>query len=254
MSSFETISEGIRIAHGDCLEVMREIPDGSVDMVLTDMPYGCTKAEWDIEINLEKFWNEIIRVTKRNAAILLFASGWFTAELMVSNPGMWRYNLVWVKTTPTGFLNANRMPLRAHEDICVFYRKLPAYKPQKTFGHTRKTTTRRTSSVLYGNQGRNHYDSTERFPTSILEYATDKQVSSLHPTQKPVALCVNQVLTYTDEGQTVLDATMGSGTTGIACHRTSRAFIGIEKGELEYLSAKDRLTAECAQGRFALWN
>lgn len=239
----------LQLHYGDCLEIMPSIPDGSVDMILCDLPYGITaRNKWDEVIPFEPLWEQYERITKPNAAIVLFASGMFTANLMKSNEKLWRYNLVWQKTNPTGHLNAKRMPLRSHEDLCFFYRSLPTYNPQKTTGHKRKVSTashRRNSKVStnYGEVVYNTYDSTERFPTSVLTFATDKQQANgkIHPTQKPVALLEYLIKTYSNPGDTVLDNCMGSGSTGVACVNTSRSFIGIEKDPDYYEAAKLRI-------------
>lgn len=219
----------------DCLVGMKKIPDKSVDMILCDLPYGQTKNNWDTPIPFAPLWEQFKRVAKDNAAIVLFGNGMFTAKLMESNPEMWRYNLIWEKTQPSGFLNSGRMPLRAHEDICVFYKKQPIYNPQKTTGHKRrvsKSEHKRNSkkSDDYGNYNQFvSYDSTERYPRSVLKFAKDTQICNLHGTQKPVKLCEWFIRTYTNEGMVVLDATMGSGTTAIAALNTNRKFIGFEK-------------------------
>lgn len=225
--------ESVKLMHGDCLELMKDIPDGSIDMILCDLPYQITRNDWDLMLPFERLWHQYCRIIKENGAIVLFSSGRFTSVLVNSNPAIWRYNLVWKKTTPTGFLNANRQPLRIHEDICVFYKKQPIYNPQKTTGHKRKVSTaehkrhsKKTSN--YGEHGLHSYDSTERFPTSVLTFATDKQRTALHPTQKPVALLEYLVRTYTNPGDSVLDNCMGSGSAGVACVNTGRKFIGIE--------------------------
>lgn len=160
---------------------------------------------------------------------------------------MWRYNLIWQKTTPTGFLNANRMPLRSHETICCFYKSLPTYHPQKTTtGHKRKVSTaehKRNSvkTLDYNEHGLKTYDSTERYPTSVLTFATDKQKCALHPTQKPVALLEYLIKSFSNENDTVLDNCMGSGSTGVACFNTNRNFIGIELDKKYFNIAKERL-------------
>lgn len=246
-----------QLYHGDCLEVMKKLDAKSIDMILCDLPYGITaRNKWDEVIPFEPLWKEYNRITKDNAAIVLFGAGMFTAKLMMSNPKMWRYNLIWEKTQPTGFLNANRMPLRSHEDICVFYKKLPTYNPQKTTGHERKVSkaTHKVGSKLstdYGVYGFADYDSTERFPRSILEYpeemdsiltcSKDTQQTALHPTQKPVALLEWLIRTYTNGGATILDNCMGSGSTGVACMNTGRNFIGIELDPEYYSVALKRI-------------
>ena len=230
---------------GDCLKEMDELPEESIDMVLCDLPYGITQNKWDSVLPLDCLWEQYRRVVKKTGVVVLFGSGAFTVSLINSNPKIWRYNLVWRKTTPTGFLNANRQPLRAHEDICVFYWKQPTYNPQKTAGHKRKVSTaqhKRNSKKTtdYGEYSLCSYDSTERFPTSVLTFATDKQKSSKHPTQKPVALLEWLVKTYTNPGDTVLDNCMGSGSTGVACINTGRKFVGIEMDEGYYRCAIER--------------
>lgn len=225
----------IELLQGDCLELMNDIPDKSIDCIITDLPFGQTaRNTWDIVIPFQPLWEQYKRITKDNAAIILFANGMFTAELMMSNKKMWRYNLIWEKTQPTGFLNAKRMPLRNHEDICVFYKKLPTYNPQKTTGHTRKVSKaehkigcKNTSD--YGKHGLTTYDSTERYPKSVWKFAKDMQKSALHPTQKPVALIEELIKTYTNESEVVLDSCAGSMTTGVAAINLDRKVICIEK-------------------------
>ena len=179
-------------------------------------------------------WTHYKRIIKDNGAIILFANGMFTADLMESNREMWKYNLVWEKTQPTGFQNANRMPMRNHEDMCVFYKKQPIYNPQKTSGHIRKVSTathkRNSKQSTNYNEIKNHtYDSTERFPKSVWLFAKDTQKCALTPTQKPVALVEEIIKTYTNEGDIVLDSTAGSMTTGVAAIKTNRKVICIEK-------------------------
>ena len=199
-------------------------------------------------IDLKKLWSEYERVIKTNGAIVLFGQDKFSATLMLSNAKLHRYNLIWEKTTPTGHLNAKKMPLRSHEDILVFYKKLPTYNPQKTTGHKRKVSTvqhKRGSkkTTNYGEHGLTTYDSTERYPKSVLKYATDKQKVALHPTQKPLALLEMLVKTYTNEGDIVLDNTMGSGTTILAAIKNNRIGIGIEK-EKQYYDVAVRRASE----------
>lgn len=236
----------IKLMLGDCLERMKEIPDRSVDMVLCDLPYGTTACKWDNVIPFEKLWSQYSRIAKNNAAIVLFGSGMFTANLMYSNKKIWKYNLIWEKTTPTGFLNAKIMPLRSHEDICVFCKGKTTYNPQKTFGNKRKVSTKKhkigcEKTEIYRNHGLTTYDSTERYPKSVIVFKTDKQKCSLHPTQKPVALLEYLIKTYTNEGETVLDNCMGSGSTGVACLNTGRNFIGIELDENYFEIARNRI-------------
>ena len=237
-----------KLYKGDCLEVMDKlIKEGvKVDMVLTDPPYGRTQNKWDSIIPLEPMWQKLELLTKPNTAILLFAQTPFDKVLGCSNLKMLKYEWIWEKTTATGYLNAKKMPMKAHENILVFYKKLPTYNPQKTTGH--KPTNyfeHKTNNISanYGttNEGFKNGGSTERYPRSIQVFKSDKQKCTLHPTQKPVALLEYLIKTYTNEGELVLDFTMGSGSTGVACLNTNRRFIGIELDEKYFNIAKDRL-------------
>ena len=244
----------ISLMQGDCLELMKLIPDASIDMILCDLPYetlnrGNAKASWDRKIPLDKLWRGYERIIKDNGAIILFAQGMFTSELMRSNPGMWRYNLVWDKVLSGGFLNARRMPLRSHEDICVFYKKLPKYNPQMTQGkplHGRGTAykNKTLTNNCYGALGRSDSSRegcTQKFPTSILRFVKPHPSTTVHPTQKPVELLEWLIRTYTDHGDLVLDNAMGSGSTGVACIRTERRFIGMELNPGFFDIAKKRI-------------
>ena len=236
----------VRLMLGDCLERMKEIPDGSVDMVCCDMPYGTTNCRWDAVLDLRQLWDQYRRVTKANAAIVLFAQTPFDKVLGCSNLPWLRYELVWEKTHPTGHLNAKKMPMKAHENILIFYNKLPTYNPQKTSGHARKTAVKRYDDTpVYGGQDFSElpYDSTERYPRSVLTFPSDKQRIALHPTQKPLALIEWLIATYTNEGDSVLDNCMGSGTAGVACVNTNRNFIGIELGPEYFSIAEQRINA-----------
>jgi len=231
---------------GDCLEVMKLIDDATIDLIICDLPYGVTKNKWDSVINLKMLWGEYERVTKTNGAIVLFGQDKFSARLMLSNDKLHRYNLIWEKTTPTGHLNSKKMPLRSHEDILVFYKHLPAYNPQKTTGHERKVSTahhKRDSkkTTNYGEYGLSTYDSTERYPKSVWKFATDKQKSALHPTQKPLKLIEEIIKTFSNEGDLVLDNCAGSGTTGLAAKNLSRNYIMIEKNETYYKTCINRV-------------
>lgn len=242
--------ENIKLLHGDCLELMEDIQGKSIDMILCDLPYGQTaRNKWDTVIPFETLWKAYKRIIKDNGAIILFANGMFTADLMQSNRKMWRYNLIWEKTQPTGFLNAKRMPLRAHEDICVFYKKPPVYNPQKTKEHKRKVSKAESKinckqSTNYGEYKNFTYDSTERYPRSVLKYAKDIQKGALHPTQKPVKLLQFLIKTYTNPGEIILDNCMGSGSTGVACLHTGRRFIGMELDPEHYNTAVQRIEQE----------
>lgn len=231
------------VRHGDCLNVLPTIPDASVDMILTDLPYGTTRCAWDSIVDLPRLWREYLRIAKRNAAIVLTAAQPFASLLVSSQPRLFRYDWIWEKGNATGHLNAKKMPLRAHEHILVFYAALPLYNPQKTSGHARKTATRRDyRTTVYNPQtAETSYDSTDRYPRSVLRFASDKQRSRLHPTQKPLALIEYLVSTYTNRGGTVLDSCMGSGTTGVACARLARSFIGIEQDAQYFAAARQRI-------------
>tara|TARA_R110000851_G_scaffold100026_2_gene215438 strand:- start:1016 stop:1702 length:687 start_codon:yes stop_codon:yes gene_type:complete len=222
---------------------MKEIESGSIDMVLADPPYGTTACKWDSVIDLPLMWEQLKRVIKPNGAIVMTASQPFTSILTCSNLKDFRYDLVYDKPAGTGFFNAKKMPLRSHESILVFYGKLPTYNPQMTHGHPRKTAGREDAkSECYGKAVKKvHYDSTSRYPRSIQRFSSDKQRSKLHPTQKPVALMEYLIKTYTNEGETVLDFAMGSGTTGVACSNLGRKFIGIERDEGYFKIAQERI-------------
>jgi len=236
---------------GDCLEIMKNIPDNSVDMVLCDLPYGKTKNKWDSEIDLVKLWSQYMRITKENSAIILFGQDKFSAKLMMSNEKIHRYNLIWDKgNRGSGFLNAKKMPLRNHEDILVFYRKLPIYNPIFTTGDPLHGMG---SKYKMGNLENNNYgkfDSsknpsalregdTKKYPKSILRF--DRPHPPIHPTQKSLELCEYLIKTYTNEGYLVLDNCAGSGTTGLAAKRTNRNWILIEKDPEYYKICLDRL-------------
>jgi site-specific DNA-methyltransferase (adenine-specific) len=226
---------------GDCFDVMPTLQAGSVDMILADIPYGTTQCAWDSELPLEPLWKEYRRICR--GPVVLFAQTPFDKVLGVSNLRSLKYEWIWEKTNATGHLNARRAPLKAHENILVFYDAAPLYNPIKTFGHQRKTSKGGgKASPIYSahNTSGRAYDSTERFPRSVLTFASDKQRSKLHPTQKPVALCEYLIRTYTRPGDTVLDNCMGSGTTGVACLNTGRRFIGIENNADHFATAEQR--------------
>lgn len=214
---------------------------------LLSCPMGEVAKFWK-ENKQPGLWSHYKRIIKPHGVIVLFGAGMFSAELMRTGRDLWRYNLIWEKNHPTGFLNANRMPLRSHEKIHVFYRKLPVYHPQKTSGHPRKVSTEKhkrncIKSSNYGDHGFITYDSTERFPTSVWKFPNDKQTSALHPTQKPLALCEELIKTYTDEGAMVLDNCAGSFTTAVACDNLSRNWIAMEKRADYFQLGMDRVNA-----------
>lgn len=247
----------LELIKGNCLELMNEIPNQSVDMILCDLPYGVLNkrnenAQWDKVLPFDKLWGQYERVIKDKGAIVLFASGIFTAQLMMSNIKLWKYNWVWKKgNRPTGFLNAKKQPLRLTEDVCVFYKKQPTYNPQMTIGD--KLHSRGNAGNAKSKQGRNgcygSFNTTpaittnEKYPVTIIDI--DKEhPQTFHPTQKPVVLCEYLIKTYTNENDTVLDNCMGSGTTGVACMHTNRNFIGMEADEYYFSIAKERINNE----------
>lgn len=239
------MNENIKLHNGDCLEAMKEIPDKSIDMILCDLPYGTTQNKWDSVINLDKLWGQYNRIIKDNGAIVLFAQTPFDKVLGSSNLKLLKYEWIWEKTTATGHLNAKKMPMKAHENILVFYNKLPKYNPQKTKGHSpvHSYTKYQDDGSNYGKTkiGISGGGSTERYPRSVILFKTDKQKESLHPTQKPVSLLEYLIKTYSDENDIILDNCMGSGSTGVACVETNRKFIGIELDEGYFEIAEDRI-------------
>ena len=236
----------INLMKGDCLEVMKGIPSGTIDLVLADPPYGTTKCKWDSVIDLDLMWIELKRIIKPRGVIILTAAQPFTSVLTCSNLKMFKYDLVWEKPNATGFLNAKKMPLRAHESALVFYNKLPTFNPQMTNGHERKVSKRKTvNSECYGKAlNLSEYDSTSRYPRSVQKISSDKQRGSYHPTQKPVELMEWLIKSYTNEGDLVLDFTMGSGTTGVASRNLSRSFIGVELDDKYFEVAKERINGK----------
>ena len=240
----------MRLFNGDCLNELQHIPDASIDLIIADPPYGITNCEWDKVIPLEPMWKELHRVAKDSAAILIFAIDIFESDLRVSNRDNYRYEIVIEKKHATGFLNANKRPLRAHENISVFYRKQPTYNPQKTDGHMRKVSSRNSANSkngkLYGKaEKRVKYDSTERYPRSVLVFSSDKQTNALHPTQKPIELLQYLIKTFSNPGDTVLDFTMGSGSTGAAALMLDRDFVGIEQDPRFFKTAEKWLNSIC---------
>ena len=245
-----------RIYNEDCLEGMKRIPDGSVDCIICDLPYGTTQNKWDSVIPFEPLWEQYHRVCKPNAPIVLFSQQPFTSALVMSNPKMFRYEWIWEKDYGTGFLNAQKMPMKAHENLLVFYNKLPTYNPQmwKSTPYKKK----RHPSAGTENYGKykvesHDYDSDMRFPKDVVKFQKDDEFYNsnvkqwIHPTQKPVDLLRYLVLTYTNEGDTVLDNCMGSGTTAIACIKERRHFIGFELSKEYFDKAVRRIKAEQAQ-------
>ncbi|WP_206438758.1 site-specific DNA-methyltransferase [Mesorhizobium sp. M7D.F.Ca.US.005.01.1.1] len=231
---------------GDCLQIMPcLVQAGSVDLILADLPYGTTQNPWDSKIPLVPLWKEYWRVLKPGGAVVLFAQTPFDKVLGSSCLPFLKYEWIWEKTHPTGHLNAKKAPMKAHENVLVFYRQQPTYNPQKTTGHVRKTATKRQDlTPTYGAQKFEPipYDSTERYPRSVLVFPSDKQRSNLHPTQKPLDLARYFIRTYSDPGEVVLDNVMGSGTAGVAALLEGRRFLGIEKDQPYFETAKARIS------------
>lgn len=237
----------------DCLEEMKNIDDKTIDMILCDLPYGITKCTWDKTIPFKPLWEEYERIIKDNGAIVLFSKMPFTVDLIESNRKLFRYEIIWEKTQKTGFYNANKMPLKAHENILLFYKKLPTYNPQKYIverkdvGRVRNKKADRC--VLYGHVNAQDWIETgERYPHDVIHFSnwngalfgkTDK--ATKHPTQKPIPLLEYLIKTYTNEGDTVLDNCMGSGSTCVASINTGRNYIGIEKRKNFFDIAEERI-------------
>lgn len=273
----------MKLINGNCLDVMAEIPDNSIDLICTDLPYGVTNCSWDavipfnryiIEKNKTLYWEDFLikrisnnvrydelldewkslsklgmwdhfkRITKDRSAILLFGMQPFSSQLVSSNLKNFRYEIIYEKGSAKGFLNAKKRPLNAHENILVFYKKLPEFTPLKTTGHPRQRARRHDIGCdVYGKTLKiNDYDSTERYPRSVQFFSTDTQKSHLHPNQKPIKLMEWLIKSYSKEGQVVLDACMGSGSTGVACMNLGREFIGIEQDPIYFIKAKKRLS------------
>lgn len=246
----------VNLINGDCLVEMSHIQDKSIDMILCDLPYGVLNkgnknAYWDSAIPFDLLWQQYERIIKDDGAIVLFGQGMFTAKLMMSNPKMWRYNLVWDKVLTSGFLNAKRMPLRSHEDICVFYKSLPTYNPQMRVGkplHGKGVSykERKTKNSCYGSfesTEDTRKGSTSKYPSSIVKFQKTHPSKASHPTEKSVPLCEWLIRTYTNVGDVVLDNCMGSGSTGIAAIKANRDFIGIEL-DSEYFKVSERRIKE----------
>lgn len=228
------------LIYGEAIKEMQKLIDKGikVDAVITDPPYGTTACKWDSIIPLDEMWECLKGIRSENCPIILFGSEPFSSYLRMSNIKEYKYDWIWEKTSATGHLNAKKMPMKANELISVFYDKQPTYSPQKTKGHKRKVSTadhKRNSikTEIYGKHGLTTYDSTERYPRTVIKFKTDKQKLALHSTQKPVALMEYFIKTYTNEGDTVLDFTCGSGSTGVACKKLNRNFIGIDNGVCE---------------------
>ena len=238
------------LINDDCLNAMSDLIGGGakVDLVLTDLPYGTIQCKWDNPIPFDEMWSRIHDLTYTDSAILLFGQEPFSSNLRLSNLKDYRYDWIWNKTVGTNFLNANRMPLPCHEIISVFYKKLPKYNPQKKYvgiKYNEPITSKRTNNC-YGELKRKPYvDDGYRFPLSVIEFKNNQgecsQSNRVHPTQKPVELLEYLIKTYSDEGDIVLDFTMGSGSTGVACKNLNRNFIGIELDKEYFKIAEERI-------------
>lgn len=230
---------------------MDKIPDKSIDAIIADLPYGTTQCKWDSIIPFEPLWKQYNRIIKDNGAIVLFGTEPFSSHLRLSNLKNYKYDWIWDKVKGTGFLNAKKQPMRNHELISVFYKKQCTYNPQKTYGHKMKKSygSKDLQTEVYGEMKNDYtYESTERYPRSIQVFSTDTQNSSLHPTQKPVALIEYLIKTYTNEGEVILDSCAGSMTTGIAAINTNRKVICIANDEGIFNIGKNRIM-ECVKNR-----
>ena len=237
----------MQLIHGDCLEKMKDIPDGSVDMVLCDLPYGTTKCAWDIVLPFESLWESYQRVVKKSGVVVLFGSEPFSSYCRLSNIKNYKYDLYWKKEKPTNFFQLKKRFGKSTENICVFYAKQPTYNPQK-IKHTGKLVQNKPkgthNSIVCGDSKQKvtpYKDDGSRFPNDILEFRRVPLGTTLHPTQKPVPLLEILIKSFTNENDMVLDNCMGSGSTGIACINTKRNFIGIEKVDKYFAIAKKRI-------------
>ena len=245
----------IKLFQGDCLEIMKNITDKSVDMILCDLPYGTTSCAWDIVIPFEPLWEQYNRVIKENGAIVLFSNQPFTTDLINSNRKMWKYEIVWKKNTCTGSLLAKKRPMKQYETLEVFYNKQPTYNPQKIKRteeelkrlSKKSVKTSGTDIQTYGGMTLNRYENLYKMPSNVIEFDAvfnRSKEKTPHPTQKPVAWLEYLINTYTNENEIVLDNCMGSGSTGVACKNLNRKFIGIELNEEYFNIAKERIEGQ----------
>ena len=237
----------MQLFQGDCLQILPSIPDSSVDLILVDPPYGSTRCAWDIVIPFDALWQQYQRVIKENGAILIFASEPFASHLRLSNLEWYKYDLYWKKEKPTNFMNLKKRAGKLTENICVFYKNQPTYNPQmvkhegKLVKNSPKAKFNSEVSSKWDRRITPYVDTGYRYPCDILEFRREKLGSTLHPTQKPLALIEYLVKTYSNEGDVILDSCMGSGTTGVATKRLQRDFIGIELNEKYFEIAKKRI-------------
>ena len=237
----------VKLLHGDCLELMKDIPDKSIDMILADLPYGTTACKWDTIIPFEPLWEQYERIIKENGAIVLFGTEPFSSQLRISNISSYKYDWIWEKPQGVNFAQCNHMPMKVYESISVFGKfglsknaKIqPVYHPQGLIEVNKKTKAKTYSEHRPTNNNRDHVQRFSNYPRQILQFP---QARGLHPTQKPVSLLEYLVQTYTNEGETVLDNCMGSGSTGVACLNTNRKFIGIELDDKYFEIAEQRIS------------
>ena len=236
----EIIKNNVVLLKGNCLELMKDIPDKSIDMILCDLPYGTTACKWDTVIPFDKLWKQYNRIIKDNGAVVLFGKQPFTSKLIISNIKNFKYSLVWVKDNHDNPLMAKKRFLNITEDVCVFYKKQCKYNPQGIIEINKMTKQGRGESLSQKNKRKNEYLQTyTNYPKNILKFKRD--LPNIHPTQKPVTLLKYLIKTYTNEGDMVLDNCMGSGSTGVACKKLNRKFIGIELDENYFNIAKERI-------------
>lgn len=236
----EIIKNNVVLLKGNCLELMKDIPDESIDLILCDLPYGTTACKWDTVIPFDKLWEQYNRIIKDNGVVVLFGKQPFTSKLIISNIKNFKYSLVWVKDNHDNPLMAKKRFLNITEDVCVFYKKQCKYNPQGIIEINKMTKQGRGESLSQKNKRKNEYLQTyTNYPKNILKFKRD--LPNIHPTQKPVALLEYLIKTYTNENDIVLDNCMGSGSTGVACVNTNRNFIGIELSEEYYNIAKERI-------------
>ena len=241
----------MKLLHGDCLEIMKQIKDKSIDMILCDLPYGTTKCKWDVVIPFDKLWEQYNRIIKDNGTILLFGSEPFSSKLRLSNLDNYKYDIYWVKEKPTNFMQVKRRVGKLTENICVFYKKQCTYNPQMVKHNGKKVTNKpsetnaKFKSVVASDsptmQIKPYEDTGYRYPCDILNVRREKLGSTVHPTQKPVELLEWLIKTFSNENDIVLDNCMGSGSTGVACKNLNRNFIGIELDENYFNIAKERI-------------
>jgi len=244
MSNKDVVTSEYSLLFGDCLERMKEIPDGSVDMILTDPPYGTTACKWDSVIPFEPMWEQLKRIIKPNGAIVLFGSEPFSSALRMSNIKQYKYDWVWDKKKSGNIFLAKHQPMKTFENILIFSKEKHHYFPiMKPREKIKKSKNYGTGEAIGGNRAAEDkvYTYKEKYPIAILEFSNASQKGKVHPTQKPVALLEYLIKTYTQEGETVLDFVMGSGTTGLAAKNLNRKFIGIEKDAGYFEIAKQRL-------------